>query len=167
MNPRAIFRGVSFLSLLGFVSALAEATPDTTQIDGIEILVENVDNGQIAATRTGESGHFTLSGLAPGEYRLIVGIVRPRPTPVGLQSTEENDSTSPVGFDVRLSVYGGAMTAQWVPASSPKMRVGIVFAVPARASGTIAGMIKPAAPPSIQTQTTWVAPPAFVYLVSD
>lgn len=162
MNPRAFFLGVSLFSLIGLTSGLAESAPVPTPVNGVEILVENVNNGQIAATRTGETGHFSLSGLAPGEYRLIVGIVRTASLRSGGAET-----TAPVGYDVRLSVYGGAMTAQWVPASSPKMRVGIVFDVPVRASGTIAGMIKPAAPPSVQTQTTWVAPRAFVYLASD
>lgn len=167
MNPRALFLGVSLFSLFGIASGMAESAPDTTPINGVEILVENVDNGRITATRTGETGHFSLTGLAPGEYRLIVGIVR---TPAGnakASDPQEVEKAAVAGYDVRLSVYGGAMTAQWVPASSPKMRVGIVFAVPVRASGTIAGMIKPAAPPSVQTQTTWVVPRSFVYLAAD
>lgn len=167
MNPRALFLGVSFLSLIGFASGRAESAPDTTPVNGVEILVENVDNGNIAATRTGETGHFSLSGLAPGEYRLIIGIVRRSPIESESQAPSNAASEPAAGYDVRLSVYGGAMTAQWVPASSPKMRVGIVFAVPVRASGTIAGMIKPAAPPTVQTQTTWVVPRSLVYLASD
>lgn len=167
MNPRALFLGISFFGLVGFSSGLAESAPEPTPVNGVEILVENVDNGKVAATRTGETGHFSLSGLAPGEYRLIVGIVRtPRAEAVGQRSAGVQ-SDAAAGYDVRLSVYGGAMTAQWVPASSPKMRVGIVFAVPVRASGTIAGMIKPAAPPTVQTQTTWVVPRSFVFLASD
>ncbi|MEZ5277246.1 MAG: carboxypeptidase-like regulatory domain-containing protein [Opitutaceae bacterium] len=165
MNLRAFpHAGICGLAFLGFLTgplALADSLTVSAGISDIEILIENVDSGKLAATRTGDSGQFSLSGLEPGEYRLIIGPVRGgKALPVS-DGSEQEDPTPPVGYDVRLSVYGGAMTAQWVPVSSPKVRVGIVFAVPARASGTIAGSIRPATPPAVQTLITWVSPPAF------
>jgi len=142
MNLRAFTHpGARILAMLGLMGLLGNPTYSETvtpPISGVEVLVENVISGKTAATRTEDTGRFMLTGLEPGEYRLIIGIA-----------------------DVRLSVYGGAMTAQWVPASSPKVRVGIVFAVPSRASGTIAGTIKPAAPPAVQTRITWPVLPSF------
>ena len=165
MNLRAFpHAGVCGLVLLGLLtgsSALADSLTAGAQISDVEILIENVDNGKLAATRTGDAGQFSLSGLEPGEYRLIIGTVRVEKTLAVTDGAKQDDSSLPVGYDVRLSVYGGAMTAQWVPVSSPKVRVGIVFAVPARANGTIAGSIRPATPPAVQTLITWVAPPAF------
>ena len=165
MTPRAFpYPGACGLAVLGLIGLLASpvysdsgAAPNV----GVEILVENVINGEIAATKTEASGRFMLTGLAPGEYRLIIGIVRR--SKLSHPDESKGAPIQPTGYDVRLSVYGGAMTAQWVPASSPKMRVGIVFAVPSRANGTIAGTITPAAPPAVQTQTTWPVPQSFTY----
>jgi hypothetical protein len=163
MNLRAFpcsgSRGLAVLGLIGLLASPGYSDNSAALVDGVEVLVENVINGQTAATKTEESGRFMLTGLAPGEYRLIIGIVR-QPAPVSSDESEIAPA-QPVGYDVRISVYGGAMTAQWVPASSPKMRVGIVFAVPSRANGTIAGTITPAAPPAVQTRITWPIPPSF------
>ena len=163
MNLRAIThpgaRIMAVLGLIGLLGCPVYSETETPPINGVEVLVENVLSGETAATRTEETGRFMLTRLEPGEYRLIIGIAR------RIAPSDSGGSTGvgvqPVGYDVRLSVYGGAMTAQWVPASSPKVRVGIVFAVPSRANGTIAGTIKPAAPPAVQTRITWPVPPSF------
>ena len=159
--PNAGFCGLVLLGVLGLSTGTSQTGTGIVPVEGVEILVENVDNGRTAATRTGDAGQFSLSGLEPGEYRLIIGMIRQDAVPFAA-GTDDTDEVIPVGYDVRLSVYGGAITAQWVPFSSPKMRVGIVFAVPPRASGTIAGSIRPASPPAVQTQITWVVPPAFI-----
>ncbi len=162
MNLRAFpypsSRGLAVLGLIGLLASPGYSD-NSAVVDGVEVLVENVINGETAATKTEESGRFMLTGLAPGEYRLIIGIVRRSGPAPSVES--EVTPAQPVGYDVRISVYGGAMTAQWVPASSPKVRVGIVFAVPSRANGTIAGTITPAAPPAVQTRITWPIPPSF------
>jgi hypothetical protein len=150
---------MTVLGLVGLLARPMHSETVTPPINGVEVLVENVISGKIAATKTEETGRFMLTGLEPGEYRLIIGIAHRIAPPDSNGSTD--NGVQPVGYDVRLSVYGGAMTAQWVPASSPKVRVGIVFAVPSRASGTIAGTIKPAAPPAVQTRITWPVPPSF------
>ena len=163
MNLRAFpypgSRGLAVLGLIGLLASPGYSDNSAAPVDGVAVLVENVISGETTATKTQDSGRFMLTGLAPGEYRLIIGIVR-RPATT---SSEESKTApaQPVGYDVRISVYGGAMTAQWVPASSPKMRVGVVFAVPSRANGTIAGTITPADPPAVQTRITWPIPPAF------
>jgi hypothetical protein len=161
MNLRAFpYPGSRGLAVLGLIGLLANPaySDNSSVVDGVEVLVENVVNGKTAATKTEKSGRFMLTGLAPGEYRLVIGIVRRPASSSSVESEVAIDQ--PVGYDVRISVYGGAMTTQWVPASSPKVRVGIVFAVPSRASGTIAGTITPAAPPAVQTRITWPIPPS-------